>query len=105
MQETEMVPVSLVQQSHTSDTTACTPGSSRSLTSLPNSSHSSQNPVTTDIDLKDEYSLFTGIFAYSQDIFPDSYIEYEQGQKEILVKASWKINLRFGKILELTDSF
>ena len=97
MQETELVPVSLVQKSHTSDTTACTPGGSHSLTSLPNSSHSSQNPVTTDIDLKDEYSLFTGIFAYSQDIFPDSYIEYEQGHKEILVKRKLKNQFKFWK--------
>ena len=97
MQKTEMVPVSLVQKSHTSNTTVCTPGGSRSRTSLPNSSHSSQNPVTTDIDLKDEYSLFTGIFAYSQDIFHDSYIEYEQSHKEILITRKLKNQFKFWK--------
>ncbi|XP_052253990.1 uncharacterized protein LOC127860151 [Dreissena polymorpha] len=95
MQKTELVPVSLVEKPPTSDATAPTPGGSRSLTSLPNSSHRPQNPVIPDVDLKDEYLSFTDNFANSQEIFTDDYYEYEQGQKEILVKSRLKNHVQF----------
>jgi len=97
MQETELVPVSLVEKPPTSDVTAPTPGGSRSLTSLPNSSDRPQNPVLPDVDLKDEYLLPTDNFANSQEIFTDDYYEYEQGQKEILVKSRLKNHVQFWK--------
>ena len=91
------VPVLPVERQTTSVETSHTPGvqhQSHNSPRYPPKSEAAPTGKSPDFDIEDEYSLLQ-FTEFDHDRFTENYFEYEQGQKDIIVKNRLKNHIAF----------